>query len=231
MADSGVEVVSTAVKGGAGDGVDGGKFAAEGGRIKQLGHEKEQGHEKQPGQEKEQGLGRERKDEPLRRRRRRRDYGGRTRNLRKEASQSRKRRWFLGSLVITVLANAYVGIGSTGRDLALAVCTVLAEAAALAAYVPGLCTQGLAERLTAGFHIYLGTWAVVTPFLAISPQMLGVHMLTMLITVGSRRILGGCCVRSMDGGDQSTNWADPGWDWDYAFCLAGCLSAARVICV
>ena len=49
----------------------------------------------------------------------------------------------------------------------------------------------------------------------------------MSITMSTRRILGGCAMRSVDG--KKTDWADPGWNWDYIFPVSTSVAAARLV--
>ena len=145
-----------------------------------------------------------------------------------EADCARKRWWMFASLVPVVVLDVWMVAVLQGLDHWIAVFLLITHLLVFTTRIPNLFTKRAAENVVAAAHILFGILTLLLPFVSQTPQMLGYLIWIMIITMAMRRILNGCPWRSSDG--HKTDWADPGFNWDYVFPVSASVATARLVC-
>ena len=132
------------------------------------------------------------------------------------------------SLVPVVVLDVWMVAVLKGPDRWITALLLITHLLVFTTRVPGLFKKKAAENVVAAAHILFGLCTLLLPFVAQTPQMLGYLVWIMIITMAMRRILNGCPWRSSDG--HKTDWADPGFNWDYVFPVSASIATARLVC-
>ena len=132
------------------------------------------------------------------------------------------------SLVPVTALDIWMSVALKGFDRWTAVILTISHIAILLTGTPGLFDKQGAENVVAAGHVLFGVCALLLPVCAQTPQMLGYFIWIMILTMAMRRILNGCPWRSSDG--HKTEWADPGFNWDYVFPVSASIATIRLVC-
>jgi len=142
----------------------------------------------------------------------------------KEQSLQTKRRWaFAATLVFCVMGLCIMPL-LEGRDVVIGSSVTLVQAALLTTFIPGLLSQEQRRHVASFAHIGFNAATGLIPLLARSSLLLGEYLLVMTFAMASRRILGGCALRSLDGRHR---WPECEWS-DYVFPITSAVAIARL---
>ncbi len=141
-----------------------------------------------------------------------------------EKSLQRKRRWAFASTLIFCVIGLCIMPLLHGRDVVIGGSLIIAQATLLMTFIPGLLSQEQRRHIASFAHICFNAATGLIPLVARSSLLLGEYLLVMTFAMASRRILGGCALRSLDGRHR---WPESEWS-DYVFPITSAVAIARL---